>query len=113
MTQDNLLHIIIDDREIKLMKILDTKKDKLVYETKRLDIADIVISKDVAIERKEGFDFTASIMDNRLFEQLLRLRETYQTAILIIEGLNDEVFENVGIKISSIYFSGIYYQIWV
>ena len=42
-------------------------------------------------------------MDNRLFEQLLRLKETYQNPILILEGLNDDVFENTGMKISSIY----------
>jgi Fanconi anemia group M protein len=42
-------------------------------------------------------------MDNRLFEQLLRLKETYANPILILEGLNDEVLENTGMKISSIY----------
>ncbi|KKN06730.1 hypothetical protein LCGC14_1074320 [marine sediment metagenome] len=42
-------------------------------------------------------------MDNRLFEQLLRLKDTYMHPILILEGLNDDVFENTGMKISSIY----------
>ena len=50
------------------------KKDIISYEAQQLDIADIIVSKDVAIERKEGFDFISSIMDNRLFEQLIRLR---------------------------------------
>ncbi|HEC38050.1 MAG TPA: hypothetical protein ENI29_07430, partial [bacterium] len=45
----------------------------------------------------------SSIMDNRLFEQLLRLKETYLNPILILEGLNDKVFENTGMKIASIY----------
>jgi len=97
------VHIIVDHRENKLKAVLDKKKEKITYESKQLDIADIVITSEVAIERKEGFDFVSSIMDNRLFEQLLRLKDTYQYPILILEGLNDKVFENTGMKISSIY----------
>ncbi|MFW9771491.1 MAG: ERCC4 domain-containing protein, partial [Candidatus Thorarchaeota archaeon] len=104
MFQNNKIpHIILDNREQKLASILEGKKDRITYETKQLDIADIVVSNEVAIERKEGFDFVSSIMDNRLFEQMRRLKETYITPILIIEGLNDNVFENVGMNISSIY----------
>ena len=103
MKQIEQVHIIIDHRENKLKALLDQKKEKITYESKQLDIADIVISSEVAIERKEGFDFVSSIMDNRLFEQLLRLKDTYPYPILILEGLNDKVFENTGMKISSIY----------
>jgi len=103
MTENKPLHVIIDNREQKLMALLDTKKDIITYESKQLDIADIVVSNEVAIERKEGFDFVSSIMDNRLFEQLLRLKDTYENPILILEGLNNDVFENTGMKISSIY----------
>ena len=103
MTKVQQIHIIIDNRENKLKALLDKKKEKITYESKQLDIADIIISSEVAIERKEGFDFISSIMDNRLFEQLLRLKDTYPYPILILEGLNDKVFENTGMKISSIY----------
>lgn len=103
MTQNKPLHVIIDNREQKLMALLDKKKDVITYESKQLDIGDVIITSEVAIERKEGFDFVASIMDNRLFEQLLRLKDTYQYPILLLEGLNNEVFENTGMKISSIY----------
>ncbi len=103
MSQTNVLQVIVDNRERKLIKLLEEKHPNIKFETKQLDIADIVISEDVAIERKEGFDFVSSIMDNRLFEQCLRLKETYTTPILILEGLNDNVFENTGMKISSIY----------
>ena len=107
MGEKGILRAIIDDREKKLMKVFDNKKGDariLEYEAKRLTIADIVVSERVGIERKEGFDFVSSIMDNRLFEQLLRLKEAYpEGAIIILEGLNDNVFENTGMKISSIY----------
>ncbi len=85
------------------MSIFNEKYPHIQYEAKQLDIADIIVSEQVAIERKEGFDFVASIIDNRLFEQLMRLKDTYPTPILILEGLNDNVFENTGMKISSIY----------
>jgi ERCC4-type nuclease len=103
MTHHDIPHILLDDREKKLIAIFDKKSDVITYESKRLDIADIVISSEVAIERKEGSDFVSSIMDNRLFEQIVRLKDTYTTPILILEGLSDKVFERTGMKISSIY----------
>lgn len=103
MSQKDLLHVIIDNREQKLKHLLDKRKDTITYDSEQLDIADIVISEEVAIERKEGSDFVSSIMDNRLFEQLLRLKDSYEHPILILEGLNDDVIENTGMKISSIY----------
>ena len=103
MSQTNALKIIVDNRERKLIKLIETKFPNISFEIEQLDIADIVISEDVAIERKEGFDFVSSIIDNRLFEQCLRLKETYTTPILVLEGLNDKVFENTGVKIVSIY----------
>ncbi len=98
-----IVHVILDDREHKLKAVLDQKKDTITYESKRLDIADIVVTEDVGIERKTGPDFISSIMDNRLFEQLLRLKETYPNAILILEGLDDKAINYTGMKISSIY----------
>ena len=102
-SQNSPVHVIVDNREHKLMNALEQRKDAITYETKQLDIADIVITQDVAIERKEGSDFISSIMDNRLFEQLLRLKDTYPYPILILEGLNDKVIERTGMKTSSIY----------
>ncbi|KKL28230.1 hypothetical protein LCGC14_2377230 [marine sediment metagenome] len=102
-TTKKSVHVVVDAREQKLKALLDNKKETITYESKQLDVADIVISSEVAIERKEGFDFISSIMDNRVFEQLLRLKETYSNPILIIEGLNDKVFNKTGMKISSIY----------
>ncbi|MHA1489733.1 MAG: ERCC4 domain-containing protein [Promethearchaeota archaeon] len=105
MSKNKVLRIILDNRERKLKEVFDSPSHSSIikYQFKQLDIADIVVSESVAIERKEGFDFISSIIDNRLFEQLLRLKETYSCPILILEGLNDDVFENTGMKIPSIY----------
>ncbi len=39
MTQNKPLHVIVDNREQKLMALLDKKKDVITYESKQLDIA--------------------------------------------------------------------------
>jgi len=103
MDKSERVRIIIDTRENKLIKILKENHEFVELEIKQLDLADIIVSKNVAIERKEGSDFIASIMDNRLFDQLIRLKETYPNPILILEGLTDEIFGNTGMNIKSIY----------
>ncbi|MGV9174261.1 MAG: ERCC4 domain-containing protein, partial [Promethearchaeia archaeon] len=103
MTRHKQLEVILDVRETRLMDFFDLKKDTISYRTEHLDVADIVVSEKVGIERKEGGDFVSSIMDNRLFDQLKRLKETYEDPILILEGLNDDVFNLTEMKISSIY----------
>lgn len=102
MSTENKIHLIFDNRERKLIEIF-SKRDNVTFETKNLDVADILVAEEVAIERKTGFDFIGSIMDNRLFEQLIRLQDTYETPIMLLEGLNDEVLNNTGMRLSSIY----------
>ena len=97
---------IIDDREHELMRMFDKRRGGSVvmeYESRRLDIADIVISDKIGIERKGGPDLPSSITDNRLPDQLSRLKEVYEVPILMIEGLNAQVFKETGVNINSIY----------
>ena len=103
MNSDTKLYIIIDHRERKLAKGLDKRSDTITYETKNLEVADIIISEDVAIERKTGSDFISSIIDGRLFEQLLLLIDTYPNPVLILEGFDYLALENTGMNLSSIY----------
>ncbi|TFG22394.1 MAG: hypothetical protein EU529_10685, partial [Promethearchaeota archaeon] len=104
MNRNKPLKIIIDDRETKLCSLFDKKEDRILeYEKKRLSVADIIVSSEIGIERKEGFDFANSLTDNRLFDQLLRLKDNYNIPILILEGLNQNVFNNIGVSINSIY----------
>ncbi|MHA1993876.1 MAG: ERCC4 domain-containing protein [Candidatus Hodarchaeales archaeon] len=89
MTQP--LKIIVDHREPPEIK---KRLIKLGMEIKeeQLDIADYVLSDTVACERKTGADLISSLMDNRLFEQIDRLIETYDQPILILENL-EKAFE--------------------
>lgn len=53
-----------------------------------LPVGDYVVSDEVVIERKTTEDFARSIIDRRLFEQVIRMKEAYPKPILIIEGEN-------------------------
>jgi Fanconi anemia group M protein len=103
MSKGEKLYVILDNREQKLIEIIEENHKSIEYKIQQLDVGDIIASKDAAIERKEGSDFVSSIMDNRLFEQLLRLKETYPKPILVLEGLNDDIFKRTGMNIKSIY----------
>ncbi len=55
-------------------------------ELQQLHVADFICSDRVAVERKTRTDFERSVIDQRLFDQLSRLRESYSSVILIVEG---------------------------
>ncbi|MHA1697424.1 MAG: ERCC4 domain-containing protein [Promethearchaeota archaeon] len=79
-------------------------------EIKRLDIGDYVISSDVIVERKSGADLTSSIMDNRLFDQVIRLHNAGQYPILILENF-DDAFKSSAMNPASI-FGALVYLAW-
>lgn len=83
---DDRFLIYVDNRENNdLIKELFNIED-LKVESKKLDVADIVISEQIAIERKAKIDFVNSIIDKRLFEQLINLAKNYKRPVLILEG---------------------------
>ncbi len=45
-----LLHVILDNRERKLMALLDERKDIITYDSEQLDIADVVNSFHLKLE---------------------------------------------------------------
>lgn len=117
-----ILKYIVDDRERKLLQTIEernataheriTKANEIIVvevEKRRLDIADIVLSDTIGIERK-GFgqdkgchDFTASIKDNRLWDQIPRLEQAYERPILLLEGFDEVSIEQSHLNINSIY----------
>jgi Fanconi anemia group M protein len=83
---DERVRIIADNRENNdLLKEL-CKIDEIIVETKQLDVGDIVITQEIAIERKSKKDFVNSVIDKRLFPQLINLAKNYKRPVLIIEG---------------------------
>jgi DNA excision repair protein ERCC-4 len=54
-------------------------------EVRRLQPADYVVGP-IAVERKTVGDFASSLFNKRLFDQVDRLRTTYDQAVLVVEG---------------------------
>ncbi|MEK6826453.1 MAG: ERCC4 domain-containing protein [Nanoarchaeota archaeon] len=87
-----MVKIIIDHREPRQL-IRELAKDHNI-EIKQLLTADFIIQgkdpegKDISIglERKTSSDFLNSIIDKRIIQQLLYLKENFTSTLLIIEG---------------------------
>lgn len=78
--------IIIDYRELKSQVASELKKLGVALIPTNLSIGDYIISEKVCIERKTAGDFSKSIVDNRLFDQIRALKSAYESPILLIEG---------------------------
>ncbi|MBN1801189.1 MAG: DEAD/DEAH box helicase [Candidatus Lokiarchaeota archaeon] len=66
----------------------------------QLNVADYIISNRTGIERKSSKDFSDSIKDGRLFEELSNLKKNFERAILILEG---DPFTNSSVNINALY----------
>ncbi|QQG39159.1 MAG: DEAD/DEAH box helicase [Candidatus Woesearchaeota archaeon] len=58
-------------------------------ESKRLDVADFIISNRIGIERKSVQDFVNSIIDKRLLQQIKELKNNFESPLIILEGEED------------------------
>ncbi|MDI9610492.1 MAG: DEAD/DEAH box helicase [Archaeoglobales archaeon] len=81
------LRILVDSREMRseVVKILRELGTNL--EVKNLEVADYVLSDRVAIERKTVDDFVDSLISDRLFPQILKLK-SYPRPVIVLEGEN-------------------------
>ena len=86
-----ILKILADSREIKSGVLRHLDSDGVLLKTMKLDVADYVVSDDMAVERKTIADFSASLIGGKrnLFSQLIDLSRSYKKPILIIEGDED------------------------
>ena len=80
------LSIIVDQRE-RNTELLDTLKEiGFNIDINLIPVGDYIVSDRVCIERKTVSDFESSIISGRLFDQLERLKETYELPLIILEG---------------------------
>ena len=88
MQKDNdFVHIVADDRERKSDVIESLlEMENVEVDIKRLSIGDYQISNRVIVERKTLKDFAISIIDGRLFNQMVRLANSKSQGVLILEG---------------------------
>ena len=77
--------IIADIREKNSLVIAELIHLDADVEMKHLNLADYIISKDIAIERKTINDFISSVINKRLQSQLIDLKKNFKAPLLIIE----------------------------
>ena len=81
-------HIIVDDRECKSKVIMSlSEKENVNISVRRLPVGDYQISNRVVVERKTIRDFGKSIVDGRLFKQMIRLASSTYQGVMILEGI--------------------------
>jgi len=78
--------IVVDTRELSSEVARELSRLDFRLDTKQLDVGDYILSERVAVERKEVSDFLQSILDGRLFQQVMSLRRAYMRPIVVIEG---------------------------
>lgn len=81
---EDLPQLYVDSRESSSLVELLKKKGAEV-QVRTLEVGDVVASSDVVIERKTLDDFLKSIIDGRLFKQLVAMKEAYLKPVLIIQ----------------------------
>jgi len=85
--------IIADIHEKNSLVIPELIEKGVEVEIKKLEIADYLISDEIAIERKTINDFISSMLSKRLVKQLRELKSNYKKPLLIIESSdNHEIY---------------------
>jgi len=92
MKNNHPIHIIADDREHKSEVIQSLLQIEDIDVTiRRLTMGDYQVDNRLIIERKTLKDFAISIIDGRLFKQMIRLANSKSEGVLIIEGTAGDI----------------------
>ena len=78
--------VVADSRELGALVTRELAKLGVLIKSETLQVGDFVLSDRVVVERKEVDDFASSIIDGRLFQQAVKLKEAYLKPIIIVEG---------------------------
>ena len=99
MPKNNVqIHIIADDREGRSDVIEALAGFEYVdVSVRRLSMGDYQVDNRLVVERKTLKDFAVSIIDGRLFRQLIRMANSTSMGVLILEGT---VKDTVGLGVT-------------
>jgi ERCC4-type nuclease len=88
------INIVADDRERK-SDVIDSllKIENVEVDIRRLSVGDYQIGRRVIIERKTLNDFAISVIDGRLFKQMIYLANSRSEGVLILEGTAGDLVE--------------------
>ena len=91
---NNHIKIVADDRELKsdVIELLQ-QVENVDLNIRRILIGDYQIDKRVIIERKTLKDFAISVVDGRLFKQMIYLANSKFEGVLILEGTSSDSIE--------------------
>lgn len=84
-----MVKIVVDYREKGKEVIKKLKELGCEVEIKALKVADFILSENVAVELKTESDFLDSIIDKRLLNQAIFLKNNYQKPLLIVQGCEE------------------------
>ena len=88
------VHIVADDRERKsnvIESLLEIENVDLSIQ--RFSVGDYQVENRLIVERKTLKDFAISIIDGRLFKQMIRLENSNTKSALILEGTAVDIAE--------------------
>jgi ERCC4-type nuclease len=92
LNNDLPIQILADDRECKSEVISSLLQiDNVDITIRRLTMGDYRIDNRLFVERKTLKDFALSIIDGRLFKQMIRLANSKSEGVLIIEGTASDI----------------------
>jgi len=100
-TEGDGLTIEADQREMPSTVVEELLRGGFKVRPLPMGEGDYKVSDRVVIERKTTFDLSNSLIDGRLFQQIGRLRDTYERPMIIIEG--DDIFNKRNIKKNALY----------
>jgi len=89
------LKIFVDNRERNSLVPSLLMKEGFEIEWKQMPVADYLVGG-VAVERKTIADLKSSIINKRIFSQLLELKQ-FPSSFLLVEGILDEDLYSGGI----------------
>ena len=88
------IKIVADDRERKSGTIEALSVfENVSVRTRRLSRGDYQVNGRLIVERKTVKDFTVSIIDGRLFTQMVRMKKSNFMGVLIIEGIARDLLD--------------------
>jgi Fanconi anemia group M protein len=87
--EENLVEqivVVADSRELGALVTRELAKLGALVKSETLQVGDFVLSDRVVVERKEVDDFASSIIDGRLFQQAVKLKDAYAKPVIVVEG---------------------------
>jgi Fanconi anemia group M protein len=92
-SQKDFILIFVDSREQSSNAVRELSKlENVVVKVKQLELGDYVLSDEVIVERKTVEDFLTSLLDGRLFSQLIDLSANCKKPLMIVEGKKQDLF---------------------